>query len=163
MSIGRFHDQKKLSSRGFTLVELMVAVAIVSILASLAVNSYDLLRRKALATEAKMALSAVYAAETSFYAEYSTYTPCLANAGYLVDGGVRRFRVGYSAVAVGAAPNDPVTGQPCMMLPQLDAGGFATTATDIFPGSSTVADGTMMQMLLTQIQQDLRRPQSLVL
>ena len=72
-----------LSSReqGFTLVELMIVVAIIGILAAIAIPNFQTYQAKARQTEAKLALSSVYMALTSFQAEKSSFTSCLSPAG----------------------------------------------------------------------------------
>ena len=70
------------NNKGFTLTELMVVVAIIGILSSIALPSYRKYVRNAKMTEAKLALSEAYAAEQSIYAEYTTYASCISYFGF---------------------------------------------------------------------------------
>ena len=72
-------------SEGFTLVELMVVVAIIGILASVAVPSFKKYVAKAKTTNAKMLLSGLYATEQVVYSEFSTYASCLTLFGFSCD------------------------------------------------------------------------------
>jgi type IV pilus assembly protein PilA len=74
------------NTSGFTLVELMVVVAIIGILAAIALPNYQKYQAKARQSEAKIAMSSIYTAEKSFTAENSSYTVCLREAGYVPDG-----------------------------------------------------------------------------
>lgn len=74
------------NKNGFTMVELMVVVAILGVLATIAVPQYSRFMAKARQSEAKVALSAIYTAEQSFFVENQTYTGCLATAGYKPQG-----------------------------------------------------------------------------
>jgi prepilin-type N-terminal cleavage/methylation domain-containing protein len=75
---------------GFSLIELMVVVAILGILVSLTTSSYQKYQRKALQSEAKLALGSIYALEKSFYSEYGAYVFGVDAIGYAPEG-QRRF------------------------------------------------------------------------
>ena len=81
-------------NEGFTLVELMIVVAIVGILSAIAIPSYKGYQKKARQTEVKINLSAVYAAEAAFSADNLTYTQCLANIGYRSRGSNQYYAIG---------------------------------------------------------------------
>jgi type IV pilus assembly protein PilA len=59
--------------RGFTLIELMVAVAIIGLLAALAIPNYLRFQLRSRTSEAKANLAAIRTAEESYYAEYGLY------------------------------------------------------------------------------------------
>lgn len=61
------------SSRGFTLIELMVTVAIVGVLGTLAIPNYLRFQARAKQSEAKTNLRAIYTAEKLVFQETSTY------------------------------------------------------------------------------------------
>jgi type IV pilus assembly protein PilE len=65
--------------RGFTLVELMIVVAVVAILAGLALNSYRGYIRKSKRSEAKQILADYAMREEKWRASHSTYTNQIAD------------------------------------------------------------------------------------
>jgi prepilin-type N-terminal cleavage/methylation domain-containing protein len=62
---------------GFTLIELMVVVAIVALLGMIAVPSYKRFTAKAKRSEVYVTLGALYAAERAYWIEHGTYTNML--------------------------------------------------------------------------------------
>ena len=61
------------TKRGFTLVELMIVVAIIGILAAIAIPNFLRFQLKAKSSEGKTNLAAIRTAEESYYAEYGYY------------------------------------------------------------------------------------------
>ncbi len=120
----------------FTLIELMITVAIVAILASIAMPKYQLFQAKAKTAEATNNLAAIRALEETYRAEYDAYLSCASTPtavpvgvtaawtgggasdfrklGFLPDGEVRyQYKVttsgfNYTATAVGDVDADGV-------------------------------------------------------
>ena len=67
---------------GFTLVELMVTVAIVAILATIATTSYTSQVRKSRRTDARSALLDLAGREEKLFSTTNAYTATLSNLGY---------------------------------------------------------------------------------
>ncbi len=119
---------------GFTLVELMIVVAIIGILATLAIPDFLKLQAKSKTVEAKANLGGIYSAQIAYYGENATYaggseafkligwlpmTALVARYSYFMDmdvvegqnppGGVATepsTQSGFSAYAVGNIDND---------------------------------------------------------
>ncbi|MDZ4677888.1 MAG: prepilin-type N-terminal cleavage/methylation domain-containing protein [Oligoflexia bacterium] len=89
------------NQKGFSLIELMIVVAIIGILSAIAIPNYTKFQLKAKQSEAKASLSGVYTAEKSFHAEYSTFTGHFDAIGFAPDG---RMNYGIGFAAAGAAP-----------------------------------------------------------
>jgi len=64
---------KKKDKKGFTLIELMIVVAIIGILAAIAIPNFLKFQAKSKQSEAKTNLKAIYTAETGYYGENNTY------------------------------------------------------------------------------------------
>ena len=67
--------------KGFTLIELMIVVAIIGILAAIAIPNFLRFQAKSKQSEAKELLSTVYTAEQAYFAEQNSYGS-LSNAGF---------------------------------------------------------------------------------
>jgi len=101
----------KKSQAGFSLVELMVVVAIIGILASLAIPSIGKYMAKARQSEAKTQLSSLYTAEKAFYAEYTAYDPRFQAVGYSPEGKLR-YNVGFLNATFTAGVAQGYSGAP---------------------------------------------------
>jgi type IV pilus assembly protein PilA len=64
---------------GFTLIELMIGVAIIGILASVGIPNYLRFQMKAKSAEAKLNLAAIRTAEKAFFSEYGSYVAATAD------------------------------------------------------------------------------------
>lgn len=71
---------------GFTLIELMIVVAIVSFLALVSVPSFKRYIARAKRTEAYMNLAAIYTAEKLYWAEHGSYSADLGTLGFKPEG-----------------------------------------------------------------------------
>jgi type IV pilus assembly protein PilA len=69
--------------RGFTLIELMIVVAIIGILAAIAIPNFMTYQAKARQSEAKVNLGGMFTTATSYFAENNTFSTATADAlGY---------------------------------------------------------------------------------
>jgi type IV pilus assembly protein PilA len=109
----------KNSKAGFSLVELMVVVAIIGVLATIAVPNYLKFQAKAKQANAKSELTGIFTAEKTFFTEYNSYHASLPYIGYVPEGittsgtpacpsaiatgVIRYYESGFAAIAPAAA------------------------------------------------------------
>ncbi len=75
------------NKKGFTLIELMIVIAIIGILAAIAIPNFLNYQCKARQAEAKTNLGSIRTAEEAYYAEFSTYSITPAKIGFATKGG----------------------------------------------------------------------------
>ena len=122
------------NNQGFSLVELMVVVAIIGILAAIAIPNYQRFTAKGKQSEAKAALAAMYTAERAFYAEWQTYTGFFSAIGYSPTGSIR-YRHGFTA-NVALPPTHPMFATP----PPFPGDGTSDTRCPLGTAFNTVAN-----------------------
>ena len=91
------------SQKGFSLIELMVVVAIMAILVTIAVPNFQRFQMKAKQQEAKSNLTALYTAQKAFHAEWSQYYGDFRDIGYNPEGNLR-YRISNGAGGVNSPP-----------------------------------------------------------
>jgi type IV pilus assembly protein PilA len=85
---------KRLNQKGFSLVELMVVVAIIGILASIAIPQFQKFTAKARQGEAKTQLGALAKFQGAFKAEFLGYSNIFSVMGYTPEGNMR-YNIGF--------------------------------------------------------------------
>lgn len=109
-------------ARGFTLIELMITVAIVAILAAIAYPSYAAYIRKGKRATAQAALMDLASKEQSYLLDRRVYTTVQADIGFVMPAEIQ----GAYTIAVTCSPAD------------CSSGGFTATATPA--GSQAVSN-----------------------
>jgi type IV pilus assembly protein PilA len=143
--------ENRTKENGFTLIELMVVVAIVGLLSAVAVPNFKKYQAKAKIAEAKLQLAAIYTAEASFFSDFHIYHQCLTYMGY--DPGPeaanRYYATGFendfavSAVALQNAVNSGLNitnTDGCLPVPAIVGGVNApsSNSASIFPAGKGV-------------------------
>ena len=98
--------KQRKNQKGFTLIELMIVVAIIGILATLGVPQFQRFQARARQAEARTSLSGIDMAMKSFQAEWNRFYGNLEAIGYAGDGRIL-YDAGFSASGDGP-PEHPV-------------------------------------------------------
>jgi type IV pilus assembly protein PilA len=123
------------SEKGFTLIELMIVVAIIGILAAIAIPNFLSYQKKAAQSEAKTNLGGIRTLQEAYAADHDNYATSLDGLGYSVKG-TNKYTYGVSTAdassftAIAQGKTGSITGDKWSM----DEGG---TLTDMDPASFT--------------------------
>ncbi len=169
------------SPRGFTLVEILIAVTIVGILVAVVVPYYLQYQMRARQVEARLSLGGVYVSENAFFGENGFYGS-FEQIGYVPAGSTNRYTyrspaTSSSTAAGGAstctkgvdafftstgpgagtclAPNGPVVATGSTLLAGATPAAFSASAI-----GNIDADATTDNWHVNDIKQNLQRPDS---
>ena len=77
--------------RGFSLIELMIVVALIGILAAIAIPNFLTYQARAKQSEAKTSLAAIHTAQVVYFAEQNKYGETFNEIGFSVTGSSPRY------------------------------------------------------------------------
>ena len=138
------------NKKGFTLIELMIVVAIIGILAAIAIPNFLNFRNKAKSAEAKSNLGAIRSCEETYNTEYEAYLACAENPGLATLG---RNKNAWTAAnldfaAIGFDPKGEVYYSYRVLSP-------SSTTYNAFATGDVDGDGTTMNFSVTQAGGDV--------
>src|SRR2546425_7330047 len=119
---------KKLVQKGFTLIELMIVVAIIGILAAIAIPNFIKFQARSKQSEAKANLKAIFTAQKAFYQEKDRFSTLTGEVGFEPE---RNNRYAYFLAATGTI--EPRTGATLVQ-----ATTFTGVAVDTFKYGSAL-------------------------
>jgi type IV pilus assembly protein PilA len=92
---------------GFTLIELMIVVAIIGILAAIAIPNFMAYQAKSKQSEAKGNLAGIYTSEVAYFGDTNSFTANFATMGFVVAStGSQRYT--YTVDGTGVIPGSSI-------------------------------------------------------
>lgn len=136
------------NQKGFTLIELMIVVAIIGILAAIAIPNFRNYQMKAKTAEASANLGNIKTAQEAYLAENDVYLVCAANPA-AIPVTPTAFVAGGGFASIGFSPSGPVRYQYAVAITAPAAGtaaAFSATATGDLDNDSTSAVFTLTNL-----------------
>jgi type IV pilus assembly protein PilA len=133
--------------KGFTLIELMIVVAIIGILAAIAIPNFLRYQATSRQSEAKTNLGGIFVSEVAYFGNQGTYGD-FATTGFALAGTTNRYT--YRALAAGSTPGvDLIRTQNPLLATVVvcstgtapaafTAAGFTVTASGDLDGDSAI-------------------------
>ena len=127
--------------KGFTLIELMIVVAIIGILAAIAIPNFLKYQSKAKQTEAQTNLKGIFTGETAYFSDNSYYATTFGGMNYQLAGGNTAAKV-YdfylsSTEKIGSGLSSSSTGGQSTYTPAVSTTNFTATAVGTISNSGT--------------------------
>ncbi len=130
-------------SKGFTLIELMIVIAIIAILAAIAIPNYRNYQYKSKSAEAKSNLGAIRTMEKAYIAGMDTYYACAANPAVVPGSSKVVWGAPADFTLIGFAPVGRVYYQYVVVAGTATiATTFLSTATGDLDGSGAASQGS---------------------
>ena len=133
---------KKMLKKGFTLVELMIVVAIIGILAAIAIPNFIKFQARSKQAEPKANLKALFVAQRSYFSERDSFSSAMSDIGFLPERGNRyMIASGGASLSSRAAAAENVVPTDCGFT--VDSyKGYTTIATAATANLTAVANAT---------------------
>ena len=117
-----------LPARGFTLIEVMIVVAVIAILAAIALPSYDSYLRKGRRADAQAALTDIASKQQQYLMDARAYAPDLATLNYTLQTSVTNWYA-VTVLPAGPPPSFTITATPIAGKDQVKDGVLELTST----------------------------------
>jgi prepilin-type N-terminal cleavage/methylation domain-containing protein len=147
------------STRGFTLIELMIVVAIIGILAVVSLTSFTAFQTRAKQAEAKLNLGGIGTAAQSYFVEKDTYQTSFSSLGWAPNTATR-YRFWYFGQFYPGTPSTPEAG-----VSYADPGSAAASTTFVTAAVGNIDTDTSTDQwtytesrILTNTQSDVTTP-----
>jgi type IV pilus assembly protein PilA len=113
--------------KGFTLIELMIVVAIIGILAAIAIPNFIKFQARSKQSEVKANLKAIFVAERAYMQERDTFSKSVVDIGFSPERGNRyAYYVGAVTGCEARATAVPVAGTACIQVDTFKYGASVT-------------------------------------
>jgi type IV pilus assembly protein PilA len=131
--------------KGFTLIELMIVVAIIGILAAIAIPNFVKFQARSKQSEAKANLKAMFTAEKAFFQEKDRFSSYVSEVGFAPE---RNNRYSYSLTTGGSYDNrSAAAASTSTQATGVQADVFKGYQTDTTANSFGAPDGVALAVL----------------